>query len=275
MKRWLVRGPAELKTFLSVELKISKSKAKELVDSRNVYVNDRRVWIATHLLRKGDYVEVADQQVRGVTSPAKEFTVLYEDEFVIAVNKPAGVVSDRGGASLESVLRREAKIPGLRAIHRLDRETSGAILYARNQPAYERFVDLWDKLGVKKTYLAIASGEAPFGSRRYFNRIEGKSARSDFQVIRKKKGHTYFRVDIETGRKHQIRIHLKEIGFPVLGDKEYGSVDADDSIQKSVGRQMLHAWKISYDCPFRHTAVLIEAPIPADFRLILKKTGLL
>lgn len=281
MKKWAVREKSDLKSYLSKNLDISKSKAKELIDSKNVFVNNKRVWIATHLLKQGDVVEVdyepAPSPGHGGQEARPEIPVIYEDEFILAIDKPAGLVSDREAGSAEYRIRKFLKDDKIRAIHRLDRDTSGVILFAKNDEVFERYKSIWEEREVRKVYLAVCHhmpGTPGFQEKKYFGKIDGKTAVSDIKLLKSAKGYTYFRVEIETGRKHQIRIHLAALRYPIVGDKEYGLNRADDPVIKNVKRQMLHSYQIFFTCPMSHEKRFFQAPVPSDMKTLIKQLGM-
>lgn len=278
MKKWTVREKSDLKSYLSRNLEISKTKAKELIDSKNVFVNDKRVWIATHLLRQGDVVEVEYGGGPVTEAGARpEIPVIYEDEFILAVDKPAGLVTDRETGSVEHRIRKFLKDEHIRAIHRLDRDTSGVVLFAKNDEVFERYKSIWEEREVKKVYHTVCHhmpGAAGFSEKKYFGKIDGKTAVSEIKMLNSVKGYTYFRVGIETGRKHQIRIHLAALRYPIVGDKEYGLNRTDDPIVKNVKRQMLHSYQISFTCPMAHEKRFFQAPVPPDMKKLLKELGM-
>jgi RluA family pseudouridine synthase len=273
MKQWTVREKSDLKSFLSRELSVSKGKAKELIDSKNVFVNDQRIWIATHLLRQGDVVEVDYDAEPQTKAHETEIPVIYEDEYILAVDKPAGMVSDKAAHSVEDRIRKFLKDDKIRAIHRLDRGTTGVILFAKNDEVFERYKKIWEEREVKKTYLAVCHhmpGAQGFHEKKYFGKIGGRTAVSDIKQLKTAKGYTYFRVVIETGRKHQIRIHLAALRYPIVGDREYGINASGDPLIKQVKRQMLHSYQIAFTCPMTQEKRFIQAPLPADMKKLLK-----
>lgn len=265
MKRFLVDKDQTLKDFIAETLKISKNRAKEIIDSKVVFVNNRRIWISTHGLKKGDIVEVVELQEKNELKPQ----LVYEDNYIIAVNKPPFLVSDRSPDSLENLLRKFTKNQNIKAIHRLDKETSGLILYAKNFEIYETFVKLWENRQVKKVYLAISHNEAKFKFRDINMPLDGKEAVSKIKLLKKGGGLSYFEVEIHTGRKHQIRRHLAAIRHPVVGDKVYGLKKLEFNLLKSVKRHMLHAYLLEFFHPHTGKKVVIKANLPADFINVL------
>lgn len=265
MKKLFVRKKQTLKEFLAENLKVSKNRAKEIIDSKVVFVNNRRVWIATHNLKEGDIVEVVQVEEKKEFNPQ----IVYEDEYIIAVNKPPSVLSDKSPDSLESLLRKYRKDDNIKAIHRLDKETSGLILYAKNFEIYETFVKLWENRQIKKVYLAISHNEAEFKHRLVDLPLDGKEAVSRIKLLKKGNGLSYFEVEIQTGRKHQIRRHLAAIRHPVVGDKVYGLKKLEFNLLKSVKRHMLHAYLLEFIHPYTGKKVAIKASPPADFMNVL------
>ncbi len=271
MKKLLVDKDVDLKSFLAQKLKISKNKAKELIDSKTVFVNNRRIWIANHNLKKGDKVEVIDFSV-----PKWELkkSIIYEDEFILALQKPPFIETEGKKGSLEDILRKKINSK-IKAIHRLDKETSGVVLFAKDTKVFEKFKKLWENKQVKKHYLAISINEAPFKKKVINIPVEKKYAKSILTVKKAKNGFTLFEVEIKTGRKHQIRIHLSKTGFPIVGDKIYGIKKTDSYLLKNVKRQLLHAYRISFFHPFLKKKVQITAKPYPDFESFGKSVKLL
>lgn len=265
MKKLLVKSQQPLKDFLAQSLNISKSKAKEVIDSRNVFINNRRVWIATHVLKPGDVVEIPEVK----QTKESELQIIYQDSYIIAVNKPPFILSDNSADSLEELLRQYYRDSNIKAIHRLDRETSGVILFGRNYNVYQLFKSLWEDNVISKRYLAISHNEAQFSTKVIDLKIDGKDALSNVRLLKKKNGFSYFEVEIKTGRKHQIRRHLASIRHPVVGDKLYGVKRIDLPFLKKIKRHMLHAYKLEFIHPFTGERVLLKAKIPPDFSSVL------
>lgn len=270
LKRLKVNRETDLKTFLAEELKISKSKAKDLIDTKNVFVNGERVWIATHKLKKGDLVELPFFNSFKNEDYKIEKNILYEDDFIIAIQKPPFYESNKSKNSVEYLLRNFKRDKNIEAIHRLDRETSGVLLFAKNKKVFYKFKDLWSERRVKKVYLAISYGSADF-KRKFINLpVDRKIAKSDVYVLDKNNEFTLFKIDLKTGRKHQIRIHLAKIGYPIIGDKIYGLKKINDFRLKSINRQMLHAYTLEFIHPYYKKLMKIKASIYPDFKKSLR-----
>jgi len=262
MKLITKENKIDLKSFIAKNFNISKSKAKNIIDGRQVFVNNKRAWIASYVLNKGDIVEIMDFNEK---KEINEINIIYEDDYIVAVDKPSGIITDKSNNSFENLIRKKLKNENIRAIHRLDKDTSGVLLFAKNDVVFEKFKKLWQEKGVEKIYIAISLNEANFGKKEVKIPIEGKEAISYVEKIAINDGLTLFKIKTFTGRKHQIRIHLAKIGYPVLGDKVYGPNTIKDEKYKKIPRQLLHTFKIIYDCPFKNKKVVIQSGIPDDF----------
>jgi len=262
MKKFQVHRTTDLKTFISEVLGVTKNKAKRIIDGRSVFVNGKRIWIASHILKKGDNVEIP--YVEEYPNWNIEESLIYEDGFIIAVQKPPFLESEGKKGSVEYLLK-EYISKKVRAIHRLDRETSGVIIFAKNDFVFNRFKELWHKKEITKIYLSISFGEARFKKKVVNLPIEKKYAKSIFLTKKISKGFTFFEIEIKTGRKHQIRIHSSKIRHPIVGDKIYGLKNIEDPLVKGVRRQLLHAYRLRFLHPFTNKILEIKAPIYQDF----------
>lgn len=198
-------------------------------------------------------------------------SILLENEHFIAVNKPPGLLSIPGQNPREPNLLKELSraFPGqsLLVIHRLDRETSGVIFFARNEEAHRIANGWFSSHIVKKEYLALAAGSPRLPAMRVNHPIEGKPSLSQVQIIERYSvgddSGFLARVRIATGRRHQIRVHLKEEGFPIFGDTRYGG--ANEAFGISFKRVALHAEKLVIPKSEISDSVELLAPLPADF----------
>jgi len=206
------------------------------------------------------------------------FTILFQDEYFTVVNKPRGVVSE--GASFHPKLGTP--------VHRLDKDTSGAILLARTPAAEERAKKLFSSRSLEKIYLALAEGEisensfvidnflgkkGSFQGQTLYASVspeKGARAITGFTVLSKNKKASLVLCDLKTGRTHQIRVHLSECGHPILGDVMYG---AGSSVYLPE-RHLLHARKLAFTHPFTGVKIEITAEIPLDFSEAIKILGL-
>ncbi len=276
--------PKILQDFLVAKFSLSRRTAKAMIDGRSVWVNRRCVWIARFALNTGDVVEIPERVVKGAVRqsgpagqarprvPAKRHVrVLWQNESYLACDKPAGMVSCDDPKSVEALLREQEGIPTLEAVHRLDRDTTGCLLFAKNHAALEAAVEVFKTHRVSKTYHAVVVGSFKFAHQVIDAPLDGQTAVS--RVTREAAGPdaSFLRVRIETGRTNQIRRHLASIRFPVVGDRVFGLKSARDPRLLSVPRQMLHASTLELANPLdAHEQIRVHSPLPADFRATLK-----
>lgn len=267
-------GQAKVKLldFLADALGVSRNKAKSLIDSRGVFVNDARVWMAQHNLFEDDLVEVHDKSATYLDENILN-EVLFEDDQFLVCNKPAGILSN-GPGSLEAKIQWHRKNPKLFAVHRLDKDTSGCLLFAKNERAQLAGEDLFRQRLTHKVYYAIVMGRVPRTLTKVTHLVAGKPALTRIAILRANNEATLLEVTIETGRTHQIRKHLSSSGYPIIGDRNYATKLLESSKLRKVSRQMLHARTLEFRAPHTGTLVRCTAPFPGDFKGCLKAVGL-
>jgi 23S rRNA pseudouridine1911/1915/1917 synthase len=252
--------------FLAGNRGLSRNRAKALIDTRNVFVNRRRVWMARHQLEAGDSVEI------GETVESKQMAtrlpILFQDSNYIVVDKPAGTISN-GPDSAESILKEQINMPSIAAVHRLDRDTGGCLLFAKTKEALDAAISLFRKHDMKKTYHVIVIGEMRSKERTISLPVDGQRAVTRLKALDSNRSASHLLATIETGRMHQIRKHLASIGNPVLGDSHYGPQTEATRKTMSVARQMLHASSLEFTCPLSRRRIRVIAPLPPDFRRCL------
>jgi RluA family pseudouridine synthase len=225
---------------------LSRRKARQLISERRILVNDRPVGVASR--------EVSDADRITVVEDLPEIEILREERDWLAVNKPAGMATqpmrERDQRSLEELMR--VKYRDVYVVHRIDTQTSGVVVFARTRDAAARLSALFASREIRKVYLAVIEGsieheltiESPIG---------GKDAHTIVRPLRRIDDTTLIAAEILTGRTHQIRIHLKSIERPVVGDRRYGS-------SMPAPRMLLHSWQLE------HASLgNITAPPPGDF----------
>lgn len=279
-ERLEVTHPAGLFEFLAARLSgWHRNTLRERLRAGCVRVNGQAVMRGDHALSAGDRVEVA---ARGEvpSSPPRGIVTLYEDEHLIAIDKPAGLLSVSTERQRErtalALVRESLSRPGRPArlwpVHRLDRETSGVLLLARSREVCEAVRATWDE--VTKTYLAIVEGhprpstgavEQPLWEDRalfvHAGRKPGaKQARTRYRTLASKPGRALLEVELDTGRRHQIRVHLAWLGHPVVGDARYG---------RGGPRLWLHAQHLGLPHPQDGCRLRIEAPAASEFARLL------
>ncbi len=270
----------------------SRSRIQSWIRDGRVLVDGAAARVSTHL-KGGEAIEVtpADLPPLKATPEALPVHILYEDDAVIAIDKPAGVVVHAGAGAHEGTLVNRlvhhfeslSKVggdlrPGI--VHRLDRGTSGVLLVARTDAAHRALAAQFANRTVEKTYLALVQGRIAAESGRIDKPItrdparrirmtarlgHGREAHSEYRVRQRFTHHTLLEVRIGTGRTHQIRAHLASIGHPVAGDRVYGA----RPMASLPDRFFLHAWRISFISPATDEQVTVEAPLPPDLSAVL------
>jgi 23S rRNA pseudouridine1911/1915/1917 synthase len=238
----------------------------------------------------------ADTQL---TPQALPLDVLYEDEALLVLNKPSGLVVHPGAGNREHTLQnallahdaRLARVPRAGLVHRLDKDTSGVLVVARTPEVHTLLVAALAAREVGREYLALSQGAPTGGGRidqpigrhrsartRMAVRADGREAVTHFRIEERFRLHTLLRVQLETGRTHQIRVHLAHIGFPIAGDPVYGgrrrmlagAAPALNAALQAFRRQALHAHRLHLRHPSSTRALSFEAPLPADLNELLR-----
>ncbi len=260
-----------LQNFLAERLKQSKRQAKDRIDARQVFVNRQCIWMARHILQGGDTVDTRTDDPR--PAAPRQIRVLNETEHYLFADKPCGLLSI-GPGGLEELLRAQRGEPALRCVHRLDRDTSGCLLVARRAEAFNRVVSVFKTRRVHKLYDVLVVGRLDRAATTIDTPLSGDPARTHVRRIAVTDDVSFARVRIETGRTHQIRLHLASIRHPVVGDRLHGLKTSRDPRFLRVPRQMLHASELELDDPMGHGQLHGHSPLPADFRRCLELFGL-
>jgi 23S rRNA pseudouridine1911/1915/1917 synthase len=255
---------------LSEAYGLSKNKAKQILDSRNVFVNNKRVWIAKYLVRQGDKIHIAGAQLKKDNTSSSKIEVIFEDQWILVVNKPSGMLSN-GPKSLEENLRKIKNSKLLRVAHRLDRDTSGAIIVAKNDEVFDKIKNLFSEHKVSKTYSALVVGYATRPAKFSIDTpLDGKSALSIVELKKNFGKVSLIDVQIITGRTHQIRRHLISLNIALLGDKEYFNKHSNSEEFRKIPRQMLHATTLEFCHPITCKNISVKANLAGDFQAVLK-----
>lgn len=279
---------------------MSKRRAKAIIDVGGAYLNRKRIRVASRTVGKGDQIEVEynpalfGPEVKS-RSGLKAEDILFENAELFVINKPAGVPSQatRDQAVrhvvplLEKLLGELGKdTSGLELVHRLDKDTTGCLLIAKNKATMQYLTEQFRDKTLSKTYHALCYGlpAASFEERCYLSAIQantgrvkvmrsgGKASETHFEVIESfpNLGISLLRCRPITGRSHQIRVHLEKNGFPIVGDKVYGQgrgKPLPENLQQLIAHQFLHAASISFALPSENVSV--DAPYPATFEKFL------
>jgi 23S rRNA pseudouridine1911/1915/1917 synthase len=267
----------------------SRGAAERLLAARAVLV-DGRARPKSHRLTGGEEltVDTSTLAVQPLAQEELELRIAYEDEHLLVVDKPAGLVvhpgaGHAGGTLVHGLLGRGAaggdpERPGI--VHRLDRDTSGLLVVSRTEEAYEGLQALVRRHALEREYLALVRGrprsrkgrvEAPIGrdrrdpTRRSLDTESPKDAVTHFEVVELLPAHALLRVTLETGRTHQIRVHLAAIGLPVAGDRTYGVPE------RGLERQFLHAGRLAFAHPVTGARVEARSLLPPDLEAALER----
>jgi 23S rRNA pseudouridine1911/1915/1917 synthase len=268
----------------------SRARIQDWVRSGRVLVNGAPER-ASHRVRAGDAIDVepAEAPPLNATPEAIPLAVLYEDQDMVAIDKPAGMVVHAGagvhsGTVVNALLHRFGALSGVGGalrpgiVHRLDRFTSGVLLVAKNDAAHHRLAAQFSGRRVEKVYLALVHGKVKQESGRIERPIardparrtrmtarlaQGRAACSEYRVLRRFARFTLLEVRIGTGRTHQIRVHLSSIGHPVAGDALYGA-PAKIEGRPPLGRFFLHAHQVRFRQPSTGEEITVESPLPAE-----------
>ena len=273
------RGPAawrverredglSLQDFLAARLGVSRRAAKQQIDARVVRVAGQVVWMAHHRLRVGDIVSAAAAvpSPTAVSQRPTKAKILWEDQDYLVADKPAGILVNGAAFSLETLLRAQTANPDLRASHRLDRDTTGCVLFSKSAAAHEAAVAVFREHRVAKTYRTVTWGKWDARSSTIDLPLDGRRALSLVRCIRANSRASHLAVRIETGRTHQIRRHLAMARHPVLGDAEYGPKQLEDPRLLALARPLLHAVELELDHPLRPgSAIKVFSPLPQEF----------
>ena len=258
----------------------SRSKIKQRLKNGCVSVNGRPVTRHDHPVQAGDRVVVA-ASARGTPGPLQRLDILYRDRDLIAIDKPAGLLSVGSPKSdephalgiLRAQVSRRNRPLKLWPVHRLDRDTSGVLLFATSREAREAVMANWT--AAEKTYLAVVEGSPSLGKGTIDQPLRldpviyqmhvgphpgARRAVTHYATERSAGGRSLLRVTLETGRQHQIRAHLAWLGYPVVGDRRYGTAGE---------RMGLHALRLHVPKPGADKRVVIESRAPREFLALL------
>jgi len=288
MKEFVVKQESDLFAYL-LSLGFKRARLKQLLKYRALSVNGRPVERHDHLLHSGDRVFLSlEKKTASGLAPKFGIQIVYEDDAVLVIDKPAGLLTigtekERTKTAyfqLNEFLRERNpdKTERIFIVHRLDRETSGLIVFAKTETAKRRLQENWNE--ADKRYLAVVEGvpkenEATLSG--YLNETstlrvyeargseKAKYSVTKYKVLKSSRENSLLEVDLETGRKHQIRVHLSGIGHPVVGDKKYG---AETDPMK---RLALHACRLSFLHPLTKRRLDFESKPPHAFDALIKR----
>ena len=277
----------------------SRTRLKAWIDTGQVRV-DGAVPRGRDKLAGGEHVEIVaelEAEVRVAAQPIA-LDVVHQDPDLIVIDKPSGLVVHPGAGNPHGTLQNAllaldpglAVLPRAGIVHRLDKETSGLLVVARTLAAHTELVRMLEARDVHREYEAVCVGvmtgggtvDAPIGRHRVDRlrmavREDGRDSVTHYRVVERFRAHTHIKVMLETGRTHQIRVHLAHIGYPIVGDPTYGrrlaiprgATPRLASVLHGFRRQALHAARLGFDHPVTGKAMSFESPLPADMRDLL------
>ncbi len=282
---YTVRGEATLLDWLLSNLKESKSKVKATLKNSGIKVNGKFRTQFDYPLHNGDRVSVSKSK-KNNTFHSKFLKLVYEDQYLVVIEKNVGILSMAAGHStlnvktvLDDYFRRTRQHCTAHVVHRLDRDTSGLMIYAKDIQTEQILEHDWHNIVYDRRYVAVVSGEMEDDEGTVANWLKdnrayitysspvdngGKYAVTHFHVLDRTATHSLVEYRLETGRKNQIRVHSADMGHPVCGDVKYGNGD------NPIGRLCLHAYILCFYHPINHKRMEFETEIPADFRKLFK-----
>lgn len=281
-----------LDAYLAERLDLPRSRVKNLIDTGYVKVGSKTVR-PSFKLKKNLVIEgeILKEEAPTLTAEDIPLTILYEDEFLLVIDKPNDMVvhpsaGHRAGTLVNAILsyvseedREDEGRPGI--VHRLDKGTTGVIVVAKDARTQEALSSQFQDRTVEKVYRAIVEGivrdqegivEGLIGrhpvDRKRMAMVErgGRHSFSFYRVLERLKGFTYIEVHPKTGRTHQIRVHMNHAGYPIVGDEIYGR-----QAKRLTPRPLLHALSLSFNHPVNGKRLTVEAPVPADMEEFLKE----
>lgn len=271
--------------YLAEELDISRSTVKKMIDEGFVLVNGKEVK-ASLILSEADELFVKDGFIKEASFEAEDIpiNIVYEDDDLLVINKKSGMVVHPGNGNTSGTLvnalmhytknlsNKEAFRPGI--VHRIDKDTSGLMLVAKNDKAHDILAEGFKNKTIKREYIALVCGvigedsgviDAPIGrdakdrKKMCVTSENSKKAVTHFKVLKRYEDYTLLRLILDTGRTHQIRVHMKYIGHPVYNDPVYGKAYNDFG-------QFLHSASIDFEQPTTHEHLHFECDVPKEFQ---------
>ena len=301
MKKELIVESEEQKridAYISENTEYSRTAVQRLIEEEKITVNGKKEK-ASYKVQNGDKIEIEEEPAKEIELKAQDIPleILYEDNDIIVVNKPKGMVVHPANGNPDGTLVNAIMSickdslsgiggeirPGI--VHRLDKNTSGAIIIAKNDKAHINLSEQLKNHEIKKTYIALVRGvvkennatiNMPIGrSKKDRKKMDvdknGKEAITHFKVLKRYKDCTLLEINIETGRTHQIRVHLSHIGYPIIGDEVY----SNGKNKWNIVGQCLHAKSLDFKHPITGKNMHIEAPIPEYFENIIKELDII
>ena len=279
MEKYIVKENEILIEFLKKTFSnLSKNSVKSLLHNEKVFINGNMTTKYNYELNVGDVVEIREKV-------AKNIDIIYEDKDIIVINKPSGLLTvatekEKNKTAYHLVmeyLKKKNKNNRIFVIHRLDKDTSGIIMFAKNERAKHLYQDNWNDIVKKRCYYAVIDGKMDKKEGTIKSYLEekgnmvysvkgkyGKLAITEYKVLKERKNISLLDINLKTGRKNQIRVHMKENKTPILGDLKYGEKS------KLINRLALHAYKLELINPVTKKLLTFEINMPNEFKMLFK-----
>ena len=286
-KHLVVKEPKPLLEFLLANLSESRTKVKATLQGRGIKVDGKCVTQFDFLLQPGMKVAVSQSKRNQSAFKSRYVKIVYEDRWLVVVEKNVGILSMAAGHSslnvksvLDDYFSKSRQKCRAHVVHRLDRDTSGLMVYAKDMETEQIFEHNWHDIVYDRRYVAIVSGEMMDDGGTIANWLKdnkayitysspvdngGKYAVTHFHVLDRTTEHSLVEYRLETGRKNQIRVHSADMGHPVCGDVKYGN--GDDPLH----RLCLHAYMLCFSHPITHERMEFQTQIPTAFKQVMKK----
>ncbi len=300
MKITAENAKKRLDVFVSEALGITRSSAQGLIEGGYVTVNGKSE-SKNYRLREGDEIEAEEQEMRELDAQPENIPldIIYEDSEIIVINKPSGMVvhpapGNEGGTLVNALLYHcKDTLSGINGVirpgivHRIDKDTSGLLVCAKTDEAHIFLSSLLKDHGIKRTYHAILTGHLksdrqtinapiarhPVDRKRMAVVAGGREAITHCEVIEHLPSYTYAKMELETGRTHQIRVHMSHIGHPIIGDTVYGGgkTPFEKANAGLLHGQCLHAKELSFPHPKTKEIMTFSSPLPEEFEKLLTR----
>lgn len=285
-KEYIVSYNSELLVYLIEGLGYSRNNAKKLLSNHLISIDGAPISQFDFKIFKGDSLIIAKRPIR--KKSRKDLPIIYEDNELIVINKPYGLLSvasdkEKSATAYRMVtdyLQAKDKHNRIFVVHRIDKETSGVLMFAKNKELAESLQNKWNEIVKKRGYYAVVEGVMEEKSKHIENYLyqnslnlmyvgrpskKGQKCITEYKVIKESKKYSLLDVEIFTGRKNQIRVTLGSLNHYVLGDDKYGEPE------NPLNRLCLHAYELSFIHPTKNKLVKFVAPIPKEFNELLKK----
>lgn len=284
---FVVKEPTELLVFLRESMpNKARNKVKAHLTHREVAVDGVVTTQYNYQLNPGQVVTITRSEKPQQATAGELLEILYEDDDLIAINKPAGLLSIATDTEKEATayhllteyVKQKGEQNRIFVVHRLDRDTSGVLMVAKNEQMKYALQDHWDELVTYRGYIAIVEGKVVKPQGQIVSWLketkthlvysgekagDGQKAITNYKVIKSTSKYSMLEINLETGRKNQIRVHMKDLGHPIAGDKKYGAAT------NPLKRLGLHAHKLEFIHPFTKELMLFEASMPRKFRVLV------